>query len=348
MGQRLFRETICSDHGGSNRQFRASFRKALRALGLLGGLFLLGLLMPASSCRLFLTLLSRDRTQARSTPSANDRPATLWKADLAPPAGSKTIPAPTPPLLEPEVVLSLPQEAETEGVHIAMPAPLCRQATGEPGSIVPVAALLPSQSDPLIKQVIEAQSSLEILMGRAKVLLLADIPLRFQLSDDRVVEVDFPAANQLAVRARKVGTTVLSLWFDDPGQPAGTQIGCYLVRVLPDPTTARDCQALAEQINRVFPDCRITLTLSGDKVTVCGKVSDFNQAIQILRAVRAQVLNDPAQVPALPLPIDPRQTDDLHDHWMQQQLEQASGPNIINLLLVTPDRSSGAGSDTKR
>jgi type II secretory pathway component GspD/PulD (secretin) len=55
---------------------------------------------------------------------------------------------------------------------------------------------------------------------------------------------------------------------------------------------ARVYQALADELNRVFPDCQVCLGLVGDKLVVSGQACDGDTAAQILRIVNA---NAPAE-----------------------------------------------------
>jgi pilus assembly protein CpaC len=201
-----------------------------------------------------------------------------------------------------------------------------------------------------IEGVIDPKNTLDVIEGRARLLMLKDVPTQFQLVDPTVV-----AANQLndpkqfSVLGKKVGTTVLNLWFLDPADPAKKKekIISYLVRVLPDPEAKarleRLYKALEEEINKAFPNSRVRLTLVGDKLMVAGQAHDVYDATQIMRIVRANApggggnlnqIQRPAVTAArasVPNPLDP--TNPTGTPGQDAYLLEG-GPNVINNLRI--------------
>jgi len=199
--------------------------------------------------------------------------------------------------------------------------------------------------DQLVRQVVEPQRTLTIYAGQSKMLVLARSPNKLQVGDEQIAAADLQGPTQLSVKARNTGTTVLNLWFANPADGFREQILCYLVRVLPDPTVGRSHQALADQINQVFPQCHVTVTQSGDKMTVCGQAHDITEAIQILRAVRAHAdkeIGHPsgaghetaANSEATAATPDSNERGKLP----LAELAEAGGPNVINLLRVSGEQ----------
>ncbi len=201
-----------------------------------------------------------------------------------------------------------------------------------------------------VKGVVDPKNTLDVIEGRARLLLLNDVPTQFQL-----VDPTFVAANQLndpkqfSVLGKKVGTTVLNLWFLDPADPAkkNEKILSYLVRVLPDPEAKarleRLYKALEDEINKAFPNSRVRLTLVGDKLMVSGQAHDIYDATQIMRIVRANApggggnlsqIQRPAVTAArasLPNPLDP--TNPTGTPGQDSYLLEG-GPNVINNLRI--------------
>jgi len=159
---------------------------------------------------------------------------------------------------------------------------------------------------------------------------------------------------QLAVKARTTGTTVLNLWFANPADGFREQILCYLVRVTARSTVVRGHQALADQINQVFPQSHVTVTQSGDKLAVCGQAHDVNEAIQILRAVRAHADKEIGHSSgararhcrnseASGYSPDQQRTpgklpSGVSENSAAQLLTEAGGPNVINLLRISGEQ----------
>jgi pilus assembly protein CpaC len=143
-----------------------------------------------------------------------------------------------------------------------------------------------------VDTVIDPMNTLDVIEGRARLVILKSVPTQFQVVDPTLI-----AANQLndpkqfSILGRRTGTTVLNLWFTDVTDPKKEKIISYLVRVLPDPEAKarleRVYKALETEINKFFPNSRVRLTLVGDKLMVSGQAHDSYDATQILRIVRA-------------------------------------------------------------
>ena len=147
-----------------------------------------------------------------------------------------------------------------------------------------------------VKGVIDPQTTFDLVVGRTRLLVLAETPQRIQVGDERTLTCERLAPAELSLKALAIGTTVLNLWFADPQEPDRQKILSYLVRVYPDPQTKErlqdDFQALAAEINRAFPDSKVSLATVGDKVAVSGQARDASQAAEILRFV-GHVFNVP-------------------------------------------------------
>ena len=112
---------------------------------------------------------------------------------------------------------------------------------------------------------------------------------------------------QFAVVGKKIGRTVLNLWFPDPrnpNDPNRDRTLSYLIVVLPDPERAaldvleerrrleaqvkafeQALKVLEREIKEAFPDSAVQLSLVGDQVVVRGESKDVVEAAQILRIV---------------------------------------------------------------
>jgi pilus assembly protein CpaC len=156
----------------------------------------------------------------------------------------------------------------------------------------------PTPSDEELKKfrqfidgVVDPTNTLDVIEGRARLLLFKDVPAQFQLVDPTVVSANqLNDPKQMSILGRKAGTTVLNLWFKDPADPKKEVILSYLVRVLPDPEAKarleRVYKALEAEINTHFPKSRVRLTLVGDKLMVTGQAHDVYDATEIMRVLR--------------------------------------------------------------
>lgn len=197
--------------------------------------------------------------------------------------------------------------------------------------------------------VIDPRNTLDLIEGRARVVILKATPTRTQIADPEVATFRIlePNGRQMTIIGAKPGITVLNLWFTDPANKDKEKILSYLVRVLPDPEAKERLEAIYKaleiEINKAFPNSRIRLTLVGDKLMVSGQAHDIHDATQILRILRA---NAPDQgggqaqrPPFVPLssysptgqpfdPLRPSLTPGLENY------ETLGGPNVINNMRV--------------
>jgi pilus assembly protein CpaC len=218
-----------------------------------------------------------------------------------------------------------------------------------------------------IDGVIDPRNTLDIIEGRTRLILLKQTPTQTQIGDDTIAAFNLLGQKQITLLGKKVGTTVLTLWFPDPVDKTKEKILSYLVRVLPDPTIKERLEKIYEALERelaeVFPDAHIKLSLVGDKLVVRGQAKDVAEATQILRILRANApggqsqqhggqqnqpggaggagagaggVPDATKVPItnvnvnLPTgdPTNPTGTPGLESYQL------SGGPNVINLLRI--------------
>ena len=143
-----------------------------------------------------------------------------------------------------------------------------------------------------IDQVIDPGHTLDIVVSRTRLILLKETPTQIQIADDSVLGHNLLSPKQMTIIGRKVGSTVLTMWFPDPKDKTKDKILSYLVRVFPDPELKKRLEliykALEIEIHKLFPDSMIRLTLAGDKVAVSGEAKDAFELTAILRIVRGQ------------------------------------------------------------
>lgn len=72
-----------------------------------------------------------------------------------------------------------------------------------------------------VKGVVDPVMPLDLIVGRTRILILKEAPTRILLGDDRIADYNLISPRELAIQGKRVGSTVLYLWFRDPNDPAG-------------------------------------------------------------------------------------------------------------------------------
>jgi pilus assembly protein CpaC len=194
---------------------------------------------------------------------------------------------------------------------------------------------------PFVQEVVDPDNTLDLIVGRPRLIILKQVPLRVQIADPDTADWELITDRELSILGKQQGTTVLNIWFTDPNDPNRQIILSYLVRVLPDPGVRERLEqiykALEAEINQAFPDSWVCLALVGDKLVVSGQAKDVVEAAQILRIVSA---NAPTEEQAEQLPLESAYrtrvneelggllTPGLSDYLV------AGSQNVINLLRV--------------
>lgn len=185
---------------------------------------------------------------------------------------------------------------------------------------------------------VDPRNTLDLVVRRTRLMVLKEVPTKTQIADEEVAGMTVIDPKQIALLGKKVGTTVLTLWFPDPdAKDKKDKILSFLVRVIPDPEERarleRVYKALEEEINETFPDSVIHLKLVGDKLVVSGQARDIMEATQILRIVRANA--PPTETAKIPVDsVNVNVTPDGRSLPALRDFLIAGGPNVINLIRV--------------
>ncbi len=110
---------------------------------------------------------------------------------------------------------------------------------------------------------INPELPLALVVGRPKILRLADTPLRIYVPNEDVIQaeaIDQRSGRELAVTGLKAGTTTLMMWFTDKTEPRGESIVSYLVRVYEDPVLNRPLDEVERELNQRFPNSYVQLS----------------------------------------------------------------------------------------
>jgi pilus assembly protein CpaC len=261
---------------------------------------------PAS----FSELVRQNDPFVRRPPAAAGLPADRMAQVQAPEVVRPGTPVPVIPLIPEKTPPISPPPTDTNTPLSPEPSPFGAEQFRMPTLGLPPGLGTPkptAEDERKFKQFVQSEAAPEntfqVVVGRAKVLVFRQAPRRVYIPREDVAEYQVITPQQLAVVGKKVGSTVLNLWFpsaahaEDPSQDV---LLSYLVMVLPDPELAllerkrlesevKAFQAaireLEREIKTAFPDSDVRLALVGDQVVVRGEAKDAIQAAQILRIV---------------------------------------------------------------
>lgn len=212
------------------------------------------------------------------TPSGAALPAT-------PTAGPQILQLDPPPAPEP---IRIPDVGPSR-IQSALPAELI---------LPPPSFDARQRASRFVESQIDPEIPLSLVLGRPKILRLADAPARIYVPDQQTIRteiIDQDTGRELAVTGIRPGTTTLMLWFNDDDAPSGQSVVSYLVRVYEDPILARPIGDLQNELNQKFPNSFVELDEIADRLIVRGQAPDaieMGQILQILsggRGVRAGV-----------------------------------------------------------
>lgn len=153
----------------------------------------------------------------------------------------------------------------------------------------------------------DPEQSIELQEKRATYLRFRQAPIREEVTDEEVLDVQSVGPNEYRVYAKATGASVLSFWFENPQKPGTPDVLSYVVRVLDDPEEDERMRALLRNLerdlNRTFPNSSIQLSYVGQQVVIRGQAKDVEEATHISRIV-SQSLPDDEQAEK---PFDPEQ-----------------------------------------
>jgi len=233
---------------------------------------------------------------------------------------------------------------------------LCAPPTGL-GTIPRPTKEVIEEFNKFVKPPVDPRNILDVVIGQPRLLPLAKQPIEVHFAPgekEPAADVQ-PASKQnpllYYVIGKKVGTGVLNIFFPNPDPNKANEpiILSYLVRVLPDIEAGARVdniyKALAERINRLFPDSVVQVARVGDKLVVSGQAKDAAEAVNILRIVRSNAPATREEQFRNPLAVTETTTNtgfnlvgaQTQTESVQATLENfqvAGGPNVINLLHI--------------
>jgi pilus assembly protein CpaC len=146
-----------------------------------------------------------------------------------------------------------------------------------------------------IPKIIDPQQDLNLIVGRPRILSFAEWAtkpqIRLYLPDENIVRWDILSDTEIAIVGLKPGTTVLTIWFNDPTVEGGKRPVSFRVQVFDDPQNRNTLADLEKQINEIFPDSHVKLSMIRDRLVVRGQAKDAIEAGHIVM-ILAQAQNE--------------------------------------------------------
>lgn len=202
-----------------------------------------------------------------------------------------------------------------------------------------------------IEKEIDVENTLDLVLGRPKILRFKQTPVRIYIPDENVISVQpiGEGARELAVTGKSEGTTAFYIWVRDPAKAGAQKVLAYLVRVIADPERRARIEAvyaaLEKEINRTFPNSVVKLSLVGDKLLVRGQAKDVQDATQILRVIGANAPGGPENVPLKNLNLSVLAAQNLDGRFPEGALQdlmiktaaqdaKIANSSVINMLRI--------------
>ena len=218
----------------------------------------------------------------------------------------------SPPRLIKPAVFQMPKKTandKTAKEALLPTLPLPPVATNPPRLIKPVAFQTPKKTanDKSVRSAIEQRylvdqtesapkQSIELQVKRATYLRFKQAPVRDEVTDEEVLDVQQVGPNEYRVFAKASGASVLSFWFENPEVPGKLDVLSYLVRVLSDPEEDERMRTLLRNLerdlNRTFPNSSVQLSYVGQQVVIRGQAKDVEEATHISRIVSRSLPRD--------------------------------------------------------
>jgi pilus assembly protein CpaC len=272
-----------------------------------------------------------------ANPTAARAPQAAPPAGTAPAASAakEAAPAPLPPV---------------SPIMGQLKNPLLSPTPGQVGSTPVATQATQAKIEKYIQKVVDPETTLDLVAGQTRVIVLKNTPLRIQTGDDRYLAVNIINPKEILVHGKEVGSTVLNIWFGDANDPTKQETISYMVKIYPDPEAKerleRAYKKLEDDINKYFKDSSVRLKLVGDRLVVSGRVRDAVQGAQILRIIRSNTNenSDQRSGTASPSSIPDASTvplagaNGLEQAVSLDNFRASGGPSIINMLEVAGEQ----------
>lgn len=206
------------------------------------------------------------------------------------------------------------------------------------------------QRERFIPRIVDPQHELALKVGHPRILTFAEWAtkpdVRLYVADEKVIRWDIISDTEVAIVGAEPGTTVLTLWFNDPTTETGKRVLSFHVEVVSPPAPDQPTiKQLENQINETFPDSLVRLSMVGKQLVVRGQAKDTVEAQQIIQVVELHAPKNQAgyTIRTARTSLGPRgvvSEEEEEDPSLGQELNagQGNNPNVINLLTVSGEQ----------
>ena len=150
-----------------------------------------------------------------------------------------------------------------------------------------------TEVDPLPKQIRslpDVTAELKVIHRRSQLMITKSNLIRTAIADQRIIDIVQFSPNELAFIGQALGSTTVTLWFEDEVEPL-----IYLIEVIRDPSFDDQRRInygkLEQKLADLFPNSKVYLIPLSRKIIVKGQARDPEEASRILQIVRGEVVN---------------------------------------------------------
>lgn len=153
--------------------------------------------------------------------------------------------------------------------------------------------LRPMESEALpaqIERLPDVSAQMKLVQRRSQLIITRNSVFRTAIADPRLVDVVQFSPNELAFIGLELGTTTVTLWFENNPEPL-----IYLVETIRDPNAEDrrrlDYGRLEQKLAVLFPNSKVYLIPMSRKVIVKGQARDAEESSRILQLIAGEVIN---------------------------------------------------------
>ncbi|MBC8117586.1 MAG: pilus assembly protein N-terminal domain-containing protein, partial [Candidatus Saccharimonas sp.] len=142
----------------------------------------------------------------------------------------------------------------------------------------------------LIESLPQAQDELEVIERRHQLMVMRTNISRISIGDQSIVDIVQYSPKEIALVGLARGTTSLTFWFENEADPV-----IYTVKTVRDPNADNqrklDYGKLERKIALLYPNSKVYLVPTQQKIIVRGQARDTEEAAHILNIIRGEVIN---------------------------------------------------------
>lgn len=142
----------------------------------------------------------------------------------------------------------------------------------------------------LIKEMPQAQEEMEIIQQRSQLVVTRENVKTIAIADPSILEIVQYSPKEFAIVGLALGSTTLTIWFEDLTDPL-----IYTIKTIRDPNLdyqrKLDYGKLEKRLAVLYPNSKVYLIPMSRKILVRGQARDSNEAAHILATIRGEIIN---------------------------------------------------------